>query len=57
MSHFLCRNSKFKAIFRLRKEPRKGLKRYPFDAGGGKRYKRKARFFGALAQKNAPRIF
>jgi hypothetical protein len=24
--------------------PRKGLKRYPFDATGGKRYKRKARF-------------
>jgi predicted N-acyltransferase len=23
--------------------PRKGLKRYPFDAAGGKRYKRKAR--------------
>jgi hypothetical protein len=33
---------------------RKGLKRYPFDAAGGKRYKRKARFL-ARSAKNAPK--
>jgi hypothetical protein len=36
-------------------EQRKGLKRYPFDAAGGKRYKRKARF-PARSAGNAPEI-
>jgi hypothetical protein len=34
--------------------PRKGLQRYPFDAAGGKRYKRKARFFAE--QKMRPKF-
>jgi hypothetical protein len=34
--------------------PRKGLQLYPFDAGGGKRYKRKARF-PALAPEMRPK--
>jgi hypothetical protein len=43
-----------------RVEQRKGLKRYPFAAAGGKRYKRKARFPGRGNQRlprpgNAPK--
>jgi hypothetical protein len=54
----MLRQFQIQSDFRLLKGPRKGLKRKSRkNAERSEELERKARFFGALAPKNAPGIF